>query len=314
MRYYKPYFLLCLLCMAISNQLLADDNQASEAMLKKHVYQLADTPGFRNYRDTLTLNRAAAYIHKQFAEVTKEVYTQDFTVKDTRYHNVYATFGPPDAPRIIVGAHYDAAGDKPGADDNASGVAGLLELARMLAAADKSKWEIRIDLVAYSLEEPPHFATQNMGSFVHATAMYNNKVPVVGMVCLEMIGYFDDNSGTQSYPLGILKMFYGGRGDYITLVRKHSNGRFPRLFTRAYKKGGGVKTKVFKGPRWVKGTDLSDHRNYWKYGWPALMITDTAFFRNKNYHTELDTPDTLDYFRMASVVNRLYKALTKLVV
>lgn len=312
MTYYtRSILLLCgliLLCIDVT----ATD--ANEAMLRKHVAVLTSGKGYRNYKDTNALNRAAAYIHKQLSEVTKEVYTQGFVVKGTHYSNVYASFGPPNAPRIIIGAHYDVQGEKPGADDNASGVAGLLELARMLAETDKSKWEMRIDLVAYSLEEPPYFGTENMGSSVHATALYNNRTPVVGMVCLEMIGYFNDTAGSQQYPMGIMKLFYGGKGDYITVVRKMGNGHFPRLFTRKFRKGrGGVCTKVFKGPEWITGVDFSDHRNYWRYKWPALMITDTSFYRNKNYHTENDTAETLDYLRMTSVIDKVYKALTSII-
>ena len=133
------------------------------------------------------------------------------------------------------------------------------------------------------------------------------------MVSLEMIGYYDDKKGSQDYPLGIMKLFYGSRGDYITVVRKTFDKRFSRLFTRKFKKGSGVEVKVFKGPKWIPGVDFSDHRNYWHYKWPALMITDGAFYRNKNYHTEDDKPETLDYLRMSSVVNRVYKALTAIV-
>ena len=311
MRYLPLRFAMLVFMLLI--QLYGYANEASEALLRKHVAQLTSGEGYRNYQDTMALNRAGEYIYKQFAELTKETYTQAFTVKGVRYYNVFASFGPANAPRIIIGAHYDVCGDRPGADDNASGVAGLLELARMFSETDKSKWEMRVDLVAYSLEEPPYFGSKDMGSSVHATALYNNKTPVVGMVCLEMIGYFDDRKHTQEYPLGIMKMFYGSRGDYITIVRKMGNGRFPRMFTRKFKHGDGVDTKVFKGPVWIKGVDFSDHRNYWKYKWPALMVTDGAFYRNKNYHTEHDKPETLDYLRMTSVVTKVYRAITGLV-
>lgn len=311
------YSTLCsamLVCSLLAASLQLCATEASESLLRKHVVKLTSGAGYRNYNDTVTLNRSAAYIYQQFAAVTKEVYTQDYMVKGVRYSNVYASFGPVNAPRIIIGAHYDVCGDKPGADDNASGVAGLLELARMFAEADKSKWEIRVDVIAYSTEEPPYFGTENMGSAIHASTLYNNKTPVVGMVCLEMIGYYSDTAKSQDYPLGIMKMFYGGRGDYITVVRKMGNGRFPRMFTRKFKKGTGVETKVFKGPSWITGVDFSDHRNYWNRKWPALMITDTAFYRNKNYHTEDDTPEKLDYLRMTSVVTKVYRAITAIVV
>lgn len=306
-------YILSLLLLTIVFPVYADESpKASEKLLREHVYHITGLPGNRNYADTAALNKTAEYIREQFSRYSKDTYMQGFTVKGTRYYNVYCSFGPPNAPRMIIGAHYDVCGERPGADDNASGVAGLLELARLLSATDLSKSEIRIDLIAYSLEEPPYFATKDMGSSVHATALYNNRTPVVGMICLEMIGYFNDVARSQDYPLGILKLFYGNTGDFITVVRKFGGGRFCRLFTREFKRAGGVKTKVFKGPSWIKGLDFSDHRNYWKFGWPALMITDTAFYRNDNYHTKDDTPDTLDYFRMESVVTKVYKAVTGL--
>ena len=305
-------FLSISLCILMLPILCLADDKASEARLRKHVEQLTEGEGYRNYRDLKALNRAADYIYKTFKKQTENVFIQAFKVDGKEYKNVYASFGPVNAPRIIIGAHYDVCGDQMGADDNASGVAGLLELARLFAEADKSKWEMRIDLVAYSLEEPPYFDTKHMGSSVHATALETNKTPVVGMISLEMIGFFDDEKGSQDYPLGILKLFYGGRGDYITVVRKSGSGKFARMFTKEFKKKGkrNVRTKVFKAPRWlVPSIGLSDHKNYWGFKWSALMITDTSFYRNKNYHEETDKPDTLDYFRMSAVVTNVFKAI-----
>lgn len=301
----------CILCMAHQ---FCYGIEASEAALRKHVDKLTEGPGYRNHADTVALNRAAEYIYKQFTSMTKETYTQSFMVKGIKYYNVFATFGPVNAPRIVIGAHYDVCGEQMGADDNASGVAGLLELARMFSETDISKWEVRVDLVAYSLEEPPYFGTPDMGSSVHATSLFNNNTPVVGMVGLEMIGYFDDRKNSQEYPLGIMKLFYGSKGDYITVIRKMHNGKFARMFSRKFKHTGGVKAKVFKGPKWMKSLTLSDHRNYWRYKWPALMITDGAFYRNKNYHTPDDKPETLDYLRMSTVINKVYQAVTALVI
>ena len=123
------------------------------------------------------------------------------------------------------------------------------------------------------------------------------------MFCLEMIGYFDDTKGSQDYPLGILKLFYGRTGDYITLVNKMHKANFARKFSRKFKRSNMITTKKFTGPKGLEGVDFSDHLNYWKYGYSALMITDTAFYRNKNYHETTDTLETLDIFRMAKVVD-----------
>lgn len=305
-------FLIVVLIMLIHTALCRADDKASEASLRKHVEAITKGESYRNYRNIKALDRTADYIYKVFHQQTENVFIQAFEVDGKEYKNVYASFGPVNAPRIIIGAHYDVCGDQMGADDNASGVAGLLELARLFAVADQSKWEMRIDLVAYSLEEPPYFDTKNMGSSVHATALETNKTPVVGMISLEMIGYYDDEKGSQDYPIGLMSLFYGSRGDYITVVRKTGSGKFARLFTREFKRKGrqNVRTKVFKAPLWlVPSIDLSDHKNYWKYKWSALMITDTSFYRNKNYHEDTDKPDTLDYFRMSAVVTNVFNAI-----
>jgi len=148
-----------------------------------------------------------------------------------------------------------------------------------------------------------------MGSFIHAQSLIENKTAVYGMVCLEMIGYFDDAKGSQDYPLGILSLFYGKRGDYITLVSKFGKGKFARKFNAKFKRQNNIKTKKFVGPPQLQGIDFSDHLNYWKFGISALMITDTAFYRNKNYHEKTDTIETLDLNKMSQVINSVYITL-----
>ena len=193
-----------------------------------------------------------------------------------------------------------------GADDNASGTVGLLELGRLL---QHKKLENRINLVAYTLEEPPFFRTDYMGSAIHAKSMEGIKDQILGMVSLEMIAYFKDNKKSQDYPIGILKLVYGGIGDYITLVRKSQAGSFVKRFIKKFKKERKVKAKKFSAPRSLPGIDFSDHLNYWNVGIDALMITDTAFYRNKNYHKITDTMETLDIDRMAKVIDATFQVL-----
>lgn len=300
-----------MLCLNATAKPKADDE-----VLRKHVEHIAGGAEYRNHRNVSRLNAIADYIKDEMAKYSGDMSIQEFVVNGKKYKNVCASFGPLDAPRIIIGAHYDVCGDQMGADDNASGVAGLLELARLFGQADRSGWEYRIDLVAYTLEEPPYFDTDNMGSAIHAEMLKQKNVPVIGMISLEMIGYFDDAKNSQDYPLGILKMFYGSRGDYITVVRRTGGGKFARKFTKKYKHNErrSVTTKVFKAPlKWVPSISLSDHENYWKYDWSALMLTDTSFFRNKNYHEATDTPDTLDYKRMSAVVTKVFLAIQSMV-
>lgn len=303
--------LLTLLLLPLMATAQNKDITADSVALRNHVYTLTGTKTYRNIDDTATLDKAGRYIQNQLAQ-SSHVELQSYGVGNKTYSNIIASYGPRNAPRIIIGAHYDVCENQMGADDNASGVAALLELARMLSKEDASDWKYRIDLVAYTLEEPPSFKTPQMGSAIHAQSLANDSVDVKGMVSLEMVGFYKDAKHTQHYPIGLFKWFYGSRGNYITVVRKFHAGRFCRQFTRSFRHGDNIFTKVFAAPKWVTGVDWSDHLNYWAHGWSALMITDTSFFRNANYHQPTDTPDTLDYSRMSFVVTNLFHTLSKM--
>jgi hypothetical protein len=276
-------------------------------IIKQHLTVLTKTPLPRDYRHLSQLNETADFIKSIFSLYTDSVSFQSYVENKQVYKNVIASFGPKDAPRIIVGAHYDVCETQPGADDNASGIVGLLEVARLLKGKTLKN---RIDLVAYSLEEPPYFRSQLMGSYVHAESLSKQKINVLGMVCLEMIGYFRDEPHSQKYPISSLSMIYGNKGDYITLVRKAASGRFAHQFSDKFIDAKTIKTKEFVGFSWVQGIDYSDHLNYWKFGYSALMITDTSFFRNPNYHQPTDTMETLDLNRMSQVIDAVFSALT----
>lgn len=278
-------------------------------ILQEHLTRIIDTKAPRKYTNTEVLDDVASYIYKVFESYGDTVYYQTYEAYNNEYRNVVCVFGADNPQTIVVGAHYDVCGDQDGADDNASGVAGLLELARQLKG-NESKY--RIELVAYTLEEPPFFRSLLMGSHVHAKSLHEEGRDVYGMFCLEMIGYFDDTKGSQDYPLGLLKMFYGRKGDYITLVNKMRKEKFARRFSRDFKQAKIIRTKKFTGPKGLEGVDFSDHLNYWKYGYSALMITDTAFYRNKNYHETTDTMETLDLNRMAKVVDATLLALLRI--
>ncbi len=280
---------------------------ADTTRIKAHLVTLTKTQAFRNFKNIDQLSITADYIKSVFSQYADSVYFQEYMVEGQVYKNVICSYGIENSKRIIVGAHYDVCGNQEGADDNASGIAGLLELSRLLKG---QKLSYRIDLVAYTLEEPPYFQTENMGSYIHAKSLSDNKVDVVGMVCLEMIGYFKDHKKSQAYPIGVLSLFYGNKGNYITLVRKFGAGQFARKFSRKYKSTKAVRTKRFKGPASLQGVDFSDHLNYWGFGFSALMITDTAFYRNPNYHQSSDILETLDIYRLSKVINGVFKTLT----
>lgn len=275
--------------------------------LRQHLRYLTTTPQPRNYQQVAVLDTVAAYLGRTLARAGGRVTEQPYVVDGRTYRNVMASFGPADGPRLVVGAHYDVCGEQPGADDNGSGVAALLELARLLGQQPALRQ--RIDLVAYTLEEPPYFRTRHMGSYVHARSLHEQNLPVTGMVVLEMLGYYDDRSGSQHYPFGPLRLVYGGRGNYVTAVRKLGGGRFARQFSRRYDQAAALPVRRFVGPAWLPGLDFSDHLNYWQFGYSALMLTDTAFYRNRNYHHATDSLEKLDLRRLALATDAVLAAL-----
>jgi Zn-dependent M28 family amino/carboxypeptidase len=280
--------------------------RADPGRLRAHVETIAGELGPRDVDHPDGLDRVAAYVGAQLGKVAREVAEQPYEVRGTTYRNVIARFGPETAERIVVGAHYDTAGPLPGADDNASGVAGLLELARLLAPRPPP---IRVELVAFTLEEPPAFATCEMGSAVHAASLARENARVRLMISLEMIGYFTDAAESQHFPAPGLSLVYPGAGNFIAVVGKLGQGGVVRVVKRAMRAATPLPVESIAAPRMLPGVDLSDQRSYWDRGWKAVMVTDTALFRNPNYHTAGDTPETLDYARMTDVVTGVLAAV-----
>ncbi|MBM3452541.1 MAG: M28 family peptidase [Bacteroidetes bacterium] len=295
-----------LINFTVKESIIFAQEKCDTILLRQHLTTITKREKARHFANPEVLDSVAAYIHREFEKSADTVYYQTYRANGTTYRNVIAVFGRKNQKRIIVGAHYDVCGNQEGADDNGSGTVALLELSRMLKGKELKN---RIDLVAYTLEEPPFFRTDYMGSAIHAKSIEPIKDQVLGMISIEMIGYFSDKKNSQEYPLGILKWFYGGKGNYITLVRKSSAGKFVKRFIQNYKKTKLIRTKKFAAPRSLPGIDFSDHLNYWNIGIDALMITDTSFYRNKNYHKETDTIETLNIAEMAEVINATYQVL-----
>jgi Zn-dependent M28 family amino/carboxypeptidase len=187
-------------------------------------------------------------------------------------------------------------------------VAGLLETARLLDA-QKPALRHRVDFVAYSLEEPPYFASDQMGSAVHARSLHEERVPVKAMICYEMIGYFSDQPNSQNFPDPALARIYPNIGNFIIVVGKEGQETFTGKVKSLMKAHSSIDVQSisFASSQGLGG--LSDHRNYWKYNYPAVMINDTSFLRNPNYHKKSDTIDTLDFGKMAEVVRGVYAAV-----
>lgn len=263
----------------------------------------------RDWRHTENLDRCADFIALRFRQAGAEVEVQEFAVQERKYRNVIGRFGIGGAPRIVVGAHYDTFGELPGADDNASGVAVLLALAELIGAHAPG---LAVDLVAYSLEEPPFFGTPLMGSAVHAASVAKGGTACLGVIVLEMVGFFSDAPGSQGYPSPLLRLMYPGRGDFIAVVSRWDQSDWIRTVKAAMKGTTEMPIHSLRSPSFVPGIDLSDHINYWPHGIPSLMVTDTAFYRNPYYHTPEDTPEKLDYRRMAQVAVAVFEAVRTL--
>ncbi|WP_179952064.1 M28 family peptidase [Marinicella rhabdoformis] len=274
---------------------------ANPEALQNHVKHLSENLSPRSHKDIENLHATAEYIQKELLQFSDRVKFQNYPVKEQIYSNVVAKFGPDTEELIVVGAHYDVMGEHAGADDNASGVAGLLELARLLSAIELNQ---SVELVAYTLEEPPYFASNKMGSFIHAESVKGRDVQL--MISLEMIGYFSDEPGSQYFPIKPMEWIYPTTGNFISIVDQVFSNAAKRL-KDSINKHTDLPAYSTNAPTAIQGIDFSDHRNYWHFGFPAVMVTDTSFYRNLNYHTTEDTFEKLDYQAMAKVVYGVFK-------
>ena len=222
------------------------------------------------------------------------------------YKNIIASFGDRAKPVLVIGAHYDSCEKHPAADDNASGVAGLVEIARLLKI--RSPKNISVQLVAYSTEEPPFFGGDEMGSFVHAQSLKAQGTDVIAMLSLEMLGFFSDDWWSQEFPAYLMRLFYPSKGNFIAIVSNFGSYSLTKQIKRAMQPASDLPVYSMNGPSKLYGIDFSDHRSYWEFGFPAVMITDTAFLRNTAYHKAEDTFDRLDYDRMSKVIDGIYNA------
>jgi hypothetical protein len=301
----------------IGNPKLQNLSTADAQRLKTDVEKLSVVYAKRNFLDVKTLNSTANYIQTEFQKSTKRVDIQTYQVDSEKFHNVIAHFGPDvdytatyenGSPKpIIIGAHYDAHEETMGADDNASGVAGLLELARIFAEKPPS---VPVQIVAYTLEEPPNFRTDSMGSRQHAASLVRTGVQPALVIVLEMIGYYDTADNSQKYPVNLLQWFYPTRADFIAVVGNLTDTSMTKKVKMAMQAAHPeFLVESINTPAIMTGVDFSDHASYWLHDMPAVMVTDTSFYRNQHYHQPTDTADTLDYARMAKVVDGVYAAV-----
>ena len=225
--------------------------------------------------------------------------------KGQKVRNIEVVIEPAsaDAKTLVIGAHYDSCGNAPGANDNGTGTAAVIELARSLADL-RRRSALRIRLVLFVNEEPPFFKTEQMGSLVYARRLGQSGEPVIGMISLETIGYFSDRRHSQRYPMP-LNLLYPDTGNFIAFVGLTSSRSFVRKTVRSFRRFAAFPTEGGAAPGFIPGIDWSDHWSFAKLGMPALMVTDTAPFRYPFYHGSGDTPDRIDYERLARVTSGL---------
>lgn len=255
--------------------------------LHDHLSFLTTIQPARNWMNRSSLTLASDYLSDTFKSQNYPVEEQKWQVGKFEYTNIIAKYKPHLKERLIVGANYDLFSDQPGADDNGSGVAGLLVLSN-LVAQHQPNLPYGIDFVSYCLEEPPHFGSKNMGSYIHANSFSEQKTPVIEMICLDMIGYFNERPDSQQYPKAEYTIQMPRIGNFIRLVGVKKYTNFNETNLLAMQREDTVQTRPIIFPTSDELAGLSDHRNYWYFDYAAVMISDTAIYRNPNYH-ENDT-------------------------
>lgn len=286
---------------------LTDEQRRLEDDLRASVQQLAGTIGERNLFHYKQLVAAADYIHTTLAGFGYEVRRQNYLVAGQTCANLEAEVRGTDKPEdiLVIGAHYDSVQGSPGANDNATGVAALLALARAFANTQPS---CTVRFVAFTNEEPPFFQSRHMGSRVYAQRCHAQGEKIMLMLSLETIGYYSEKPGSQSYPFP-LSFFYPSTGNFIAFVSNIEYASWVRQLLTAFRRQAQFPSEGGAVWEWIPGVAWSDHWSFWKEGYPAVMVTDTAPNRYPHYHTATDTPDKIDYARMARVVSGLQRVI-----
>jgi Zn-dependent M28 family amino/carboxypeptidase len=289
--------------LSVEEQLIHDN-------LRRYVGVLAGQIGERNVWHPEELAAAALYIRDTLEGSGYAVHAQSFESQGLTLQNLEVELPGDSAPQeiVVLGAHYDSIAGTPGANDNASGVAALLEIARLLAGKPYPR---TVRLVAFANEEPPFFYTHEMGSAVYATRARQRGEQIKAMLALETIGYYIDQPGSQQYPMPF-SLFYPDTGNFIGFVGNLSSRRLVRRALGAFRAATAFPSQGVAAPGWMTGVHWSDHWSFWQAGYPAIMITDTALFRYPHYHAVTDTPEQLDYRSLARVTRGLADVVAEL--
>jgi Zn-dependent M28 family amino/carboxypeptidase len=289
--------------------LSVEENKISTS-LRHHIFMLAEDIGERNIWLPQKLTAAAKFIGKTWQAQNFVVQHQEYDARGVKSTNLIIEIpGNSRAGEIvIIGAHYDSVSGSPGANDNGSGVAALLEISRLLSRTENAR---TIRLVAFTNEEPPFFLGRDMGSRVYASRARQQQENIVGMLSLETMGYYSEAPDSQEYPFPF-SFFYPDTANFIGFVGNIGSRRLVRSCLAAFRRTTLFPSEGTAAPGWITGIGWSDHWSFWREGYKAIMITDTAFFRYEHYHTLQDTFEKIDYDRLARVTKGLAEVVTDL--
>jgi len=283
---------------------------ATAQAVRAHVERLAGAIGERNVFRPAALAEARDYIAREWRLQGYDVASHCYDTRGLRCANLEITRIGRISPQqiLLIGAHYDTVIGSPGANDNASGVAALLELSRLfttMAPASTTRF------VAFVNEEPPFFMGGEQGSAVYARDARRRGDDIRLMVSLETIGYYRDEPASQSYP-PLFSLFYPNKGNFVGLVSDFRSRRIMLRLAASFRAGSDFPLEHIATFRWLPGVAWSDHLSFWRQGFPAVMVTDTAFYRYPYYHSAEDTPDRLTYPQLAQVIEGLFRAFVRL--
>ena len=286
------------------------EKQGLTHRLQMHVERLAGDIGERNVFASEALQRAAVYIEDEWGTMGYDVERLEYDVSGIRCANLVTTRkgSARSSEILLLGAHYDSVIGSPGANDNASGVAALLEIARMFQAVEPV---LTVRFVAFVNEEPPFFWTHKQGRMVYAEAARCRGDDIRLMASLETIGCYSDQPGSQSYP-PLFRLFYPNRGNFIGIVSDFGSRPAMQRLAEAFRAQSDFPLQTVSTFRFIPGVSWSDHRSFWRHGYPAVMVTDTAFYRYRHYHAPTDTADKLAFPELAQVTLGLFEAFAVL--
>ena len=288
---------------------LSPDEMALREELRRDVQTLAGDIGERNMICYSQLNAAAEFIENSFSRIGLQQRRDTYELNGRVCHNIEVEIRGVRPEIVLVGAHYDSVFGGPGANDNGSGVAALLALARHFSGKISQR---TLRFVAFVNEEPPFFQTTQMGSFVYASRCKQRGDKIAAMISLETTGYFSDAPHSQKYPAPGLGIFYPTTANFIGFIGNFHSRALVRRAISIFRAQQKIPSEGAALPSFIPGVSWSDQWSFWQHGYPAIMVTDTALFRYRHYHEPTDTPDKLDYDRFALVVSGLENVIVDL--